>query len=90
MQDEIKLLNEKLVYLTDGSRRLHGLYDKRGEQIQNLQNQFETCEKSKENVERNIRTLQEDNDKLQSQLTLKNAENENLRTRIQLQSSAKH
>ena len=45
MQEEIKLLNEKLVYIEDGSRRLHGLYDKRGEQIQNLQNQFETCKK---------------------------------------------
>lgn len=44
MKNEIKLLNEKLDYLTDGSRRLQGLYNKRGEQIQNLQNRFETCE----------------------------------------------
>ena len=45
MQDEIKLLNEKLVYLNDGSRRLHGLYDKSMAKAKNLQNELDTCEK---------------------------------------------
>ena len=44
MQDEIKLLNEKLDYLNIGNRRLHGLYDERGKQIQNLENELDTCE----------------------------------------------
>ena len=45
MQDEIKLLNEKLVYLNDGSRRLHGLYDKSLAKAKNVQNELDTCEK---------------------------------------------
>jgi len=45
MQDEIKLLNEKLVYLNDGSRRLHGLYDKSLAKAKNVQDELETCEK---------------------------------------------
>ena len=45
MQDEIKLLNEKLVYLNDGSRRLHGLYDKSMAKAKNLENELDTCEK---------------------------------------------
>ena len=45
MQDEIKLLNEKLVYLNDGSRRLHGLYDKSLAKAKNMQNELNTCEK---------------------------------------------
>ena len=44
MQNEIKLLNVKLDYLTDGNRRLHGLYDQRGERIQNLENELDTCQ----------------------------------------------
>ena len=44
MGDEIKLLNEKLDYLTEGSRRLHGLYDKSIEKNRNLQNKLDTCE----------------------------------------------
>ena len=43
MQDEIILLKEKLDYLNDGNRRLHDLYDRRGEQIKNLQTQLDTC-----------------------------------------------
>ena len=84
MQDEIKLLNEKIDYLTDGSRRLHGLYDKRGEQIQHLQNKCDDSQKSKQDVERNIQTLQDNNDELKNQLTSKNKENENLRNQIRL------
>ena len=45
MQDAIKLLNEKLVYLNDGSRRLHGLYDKSIAKAKNLQDKLNTCEK---------------------------------------------
>ena len=45
MQDKIKLLNEKLDYLTDGSRRLHGLYDKSLEKAKILQNELDSCEK---------------------------------------------
>ena len=45
MQDAIKLLNEKLVYLNDGSRRLHGLYDKSMAKAKNLQDKLNTCEK---------------------------------------------
>ena len=37
MQQKIKLLNE-------GNQRLHEMYDKRGDQIQNLENQLRTCE----------------------------------------------
>ena len=44
MRDEIILLKEKLDYLNDGNRRLHDLYDRRGEQIKNLQTQLDTCE----------------------------------------------
>ena len=44
MQDEIKLLNEKLDYLNEGSRRLHGLYDKSLEETRNLKNKLDTCE----------------------------------------------
>jgi len=45
MQDEIKLLNEKLDYLTEGSRRLHGLYDKSIAKAKNVQNELDSCEK---------------------------------------------
>ena len=45
MQDEIKLLNEKLVYLNDGSRRLHGLYDTSMAKAKNLESELDTCEK---------------------------------------------
>ena len=44
MQDEISHLKVKADYLEDGSRRLHGLYDKSREQIKNLQNKLDTCE----------------------------------------------
>ena len=44
MQNEIKLLNVKLDYLTDGNRRLHGLYDVRGERIKNLEYELDTCQ----------------------------------------------
>ena len=47
MQNEIKLLNEKLDYLTDGSRRLHGLYDKSIAKAKNVQNELDSCEKQK-------------------------------------------
>ena len=45
MQDEIKLLNEKLVYLNDGSRRLHGLFNKSIAKAKSLQDKLNTCEK---------------------------------------------
>ena len=51
MQDEIKLLNEKLDYLNDGNRRLHGLYDERGKRIQNLENKLDTCEHQNSSVQ---------------------------------------
>ena len=44
LEDEIKLLNEKLDYLNDGNRKLHGLYDDRGKQIQDLQNKLDYYE----------------------------------------------
>ena len=44
MKDEIKLLNAKLVYLNEGSRRLHGLYNKSLEERRNLEDQLNTCE----------------------------------------------
>ena len=50
-QDEIKLLNEKLDYLNDGSRRLHGLYMKSIQKAKNLQNELDNCEE-------NLRTTQ--------------------------------
>ena len=45
LQDEIKLLNEKLDYLNDGNRRLHGLYDKSMKRAKNIQNDLNSCEK---------------------------------------------
>ena len=54
MQDEINLLKEKVDYLEDGSRRLHGLYDQRGEKIQNLQNTLNTLEKDKNVLQNNL------------------------------------
>ena len=45
MQDEIKLLNVKLDYLNDGSRRLHGLYDRSNDKVKNLQEDLDSCEK---------------------------------------------
>ena len=44
MQDEIKLLKEKVDYLNDGSRKLHDLYDKSREKSRNLQKKLESCE----------------------------------------------
>ena len=44
MQDEIKLLNVKLDYLNDGSRRLHGLYDQSNDKVKNLQKDLDSCE----------------------------------------------
>ena len=44
MQDEIKLLNVKLDDLNNGNRRLHGLYYERGERIQKLENELDTCQ----------------------------------------------
>ena len=41
MQNEIKLLKEKVVYLENGNRRLHASYEAR---TQNLQNRLDTCE----------------------------------------------
>ena len=48
MKDKIEFLNEKLAYLNDGNRKLHGLYDKRGEQMQNLQTELNNCEDQNE------------------------------------------
>ena len=50
MQDEISHLKVKADYLEDGSRRLHGLYDKSREQIKNLQNKLDTCENYNEGI----------------------------------------
>ena len=44
MQDEIKLLEKEIVVLENDSRKLNGLYDERGKQIQNLQNKLDTCD----------------------------------------------
>ena len=44
MQEEIKLLNEKLDHLENGNRRLDGLYYERGERIQKLENELDTCQ----------------------------------------------
>ena len=44
MQDEINLLKEKVDFLEDGGRRIHGLYNKCQEQIKILQNKVDTCE----------------------------------------------
>ena len=33
----------KLDYLTDGSRRLHGLYDKSMQNAKSVQNELDTC-----------------------------------------------
>ena len=41
MQNEIKLLKEKVVYLENGNRRLHASYEAR---TQNLQYRLDTCE----------------------------------------------
>ena len=41
MQDQIKLLKEKVDYLENGNRRLHALYEAR---TQNLQDRLNTCE----------------------------------------------
>ena len=48
MENKVKLLNEKLDYLNDGNRKLHDLYDKRGERVQNLQSELNTCENRNE------------------------------------------
>ena len=47
MQDEIKLLKEKVDYLENGNRRLHALYEAR---TQNLQNRLNTCENQNEAI----------------------------------------
>ena len=44
LQDEIKHLKEKVDYLEDDSRGLNALYNKKREQIKNLQNKLDTCE----------------------------------------------
>ena len=44
MQDEINVLNEKFDYLENENRRLDGLYYERGERIQNLENELDTCQ----------------------------------------------
>ena len=44
MQEEIKLLNIKYDYLENGNRRLDGLYYERGERIQKLENELDTCQ----------------------------------------------
>ena len=44
MQNEINLLKEKIVVLEDNNRKLNGLNDEKGKQIQILQNEFDTCE----------------------------------------------
>ena len=44
LQDEIKLLNVKLDYLNDGSRRLHDLYDRSNDKVKNLQKDLDSCE----------------------------------------------
>ena len=41
MEDEIKLLKEKIDYLENGNRRLHDSYEARN---QDLQNRLDTCE----------------------------------------------
>ena len=41
MQNKIKLLKEKVVYLENGNRRLHASYEAR---TQNLQYRLDTCE----------------------------------------------
>ena len=41
MQDEIKLLKEKVDYLENGNQRLHASYEAR---TQNLQYRLDTCE----------------------------------------------
>ena len=41
MQNEIKLLKEKIAYLENGNRRLHASYEAR---TQNLQDRLDTCE----------------------------------------------
>ena len=42
MQDEIKLLNEKVDYLNEGNRKLHASYETRIQKLQNKLNQKET------------------------------------------------
>ena len=37
-------MKAKVDYLEDGSRRLHGLYDKSRKQIKNLQNSLDSCQ----------------------------------------------
>ena len=44
MQEKINLLKEKVDFLEDGGRRIHGLYNKCQEQIKILQNKVDTCE----------------------------------------------
>ena len=44
MQEEINFLNGKLDYLENGNRRLDGLYYERGERIQKLENELDTCQ----------------------------------------------
>ena len=43
LQDEIKLLKEKVDYLNKGNRRLNNLYEKRGEKIKNLESELNGC-----------------------------------------------
>ena len=45
MQDEINLLEKEIVVLENDSRKLNGLYDESGKEIQILQNKLDTCEK---------------------------------------------
>ena len=45
MQDEINLLKKEIVVLENDSRKLNGLYDESGKEIQILQNKLDTCEK---------------------------------------------
>ena len=77
MQDEINLLNEKVVYLENGNRRLHDSYERRD---QEQQDKLETCENQNEAVVITRRELDLCRDELTDEQTSKEQLNQNLRS----------
>ena len=95
MQDEITLLNEKLDYLNDGNRKLHGLYDDRGKQIQSLQNKLDISTKQTEKLKNDkiklkghLKVTRDNNGLLKNMVDELKTENEEIEVHLQ-QSNAK-
>ena len=85
LQDKIKFLNEKLENLNAGNRRLHGLYDERGDQIQILNQKLDTCENQNGGNQGDAKLIEElkhDNLKLKGHLKVTRDNNELLKSMV--------